>query len=95
VDHRNSGSPWTGLHCRQVELTGARPTAALGSRLMAKGKGGGVEHEGLDGPLTRGRAAVRRPDDDGEDVAVEALGACGAWAQREESKSRERCGGER
>jgi hypothetical protein len=28
VDHRGSGPPWTGLHCRPEELIGARPTGA-------------------------------------------------------------------
>jgi hypothetical protein len=28
VDHRDSGPPWTGGHCRSLELTGARPPAA-------------------------------------------------------------------
>jgi hypothetical protein len=27
VDHRDSGPPWTGDHCRSRELTGARPPA--------------------------------------------------------------------
>ncbi len=28
MDHRNSGPPWTGGHCRSQELAGARPPAA-------------------------------------------------------------------
>jgi hypothetical protein len=28
VDHRDSGPPWTGGHCRSRELAGARPPAA-------------------------------------------------------------------
>jgi hypothetical protein len=29
VDHRGSGPPWTGLHCRSEELIEAQPTGAL------------------------------------------------------------------
>jgi hypothetical protein len=44
--------------------------------------------------LTGARVAVWRPGDGGEEMVDEALDTCGAWACREEKKSRERCGGE-
>jgi hypothetical protein len=44
VDHRNSGPPWTGGHCRSRELVGARPPAAPVSkssdRRAGEGEGG-------------------------------------------------------
>jgi hypothetical protein len=45
--------------------------------------------------LTRARAAVWRPGDDGEEAAVEVLDAGSTWAWREEKESRERCHGGR
>jgi hypothetical protein len=44
--------------------------------------------------LTRARAAVWRPVNDGEEITEEELGAGGAWARRGEKESRESCGGE-
>jgi hypothetical protein len=40
---------------------------------MAKGRGGGVEHGELDGPLIRAQAAARRP---GDRVGWQWLNAC-------------------
>jgi hypothetical protein len=43
VDHRDSGPPWTGGHCRSRELTGAPPPAAPASESSDRGVG---EREG-------------------------------------------------
>jgi hypothetical protein len=46
VDHRDSGPPWTGGHCRSRELVGARPLAApvpeSSDRRAGEGEGGPV-----------------------------------------------------
>jgi hypothetical protein len=51
VDHRDSGPPWTGGHCRSRELTGARPLAASvpesSDRRAGEGKGGPANLAGL------------------------------------------------
>jgi hypothetical protein len=75
------------------DLTGARPNGGSGARWLADD--GTIEREkhgeSVSG-LTRAWVAAWRPSDSGEEVAVEALGAGGAWAWREENESRERCG---
>jgi hypothetical protein len=41
VDHRDSGPPWNGSHCRSRELAGARPLAALVLESSDRGAGEG------------------------------------------------------
>jgi hypothetical protein len=41
VDHRDSGPPWTGGHCRSRELAGARPPAAPVPESSDRGAGEG------------------------------------------------------
>jgi hypothetical protein len=53
------------------------------------------EHRESVSGLTGPRAAMWWPSDGGEEVAVEALGAGGAWARREEEWDGERGGGGR
>jgi hypothetical protein len=72
----------------QRQLIGAWPHdcfRALGQR--PRGRGGKTEHRGPDGPLTGGRAAVRRPDDGGKVAAWRKLGGGGARARRGEEES--------
>jgi hypothetical protein len=90
-----TGPQWTG-HGRAKGLTGAHPSNRSEARWLI---GGGATERGVYGEsisgLTGAWVATWRPGDGGEEVAVEALGASGAWAWREEKKSGERCGGER
>jgi hypothetical protein len=77
-------------------LAGAQLSGRSRARWLT---GGGAIERGVHGEsisnLTGARVAAWRPGDGGEEVAVEVLGAGGAWAQREEMNSRERCAGER
>jgi hypothetical protein len=88
--HRGLQSGW------RQGLTGARPNGHSGARwftddgAMEKGARG----ETVSG-LTGARAAVWRPNDVSEEVAVVALGVVGAWAREEEKESGRRCGGGR
>jgi hypothetical protein len=54
-----------------------------------------MEHRGPDQPLTRGRAAVRWPDDGGKVAAGRKLGGGGAQARRGEEESGDGCDGDR
>jgi hypothetical protein len=69
-------------------LTGARPSGPSGAQWVT---GGGATEGGVHGVSTSGltgaRAAMWRLVDDGEEMAVEVLGAGGAWAQREKKES--------
>jgi hypothetical protein len=56
VDHRGSGPPWTGLHCRPEELIGARPPTTPVPESSDQGAGG---EEGRAGELNGGVAAAR------------------------------------
>jgi hypothetical protein len=47
VDHRSLCPRWTSLHCRWVELTGARPMAALGLQVDGQGAEEGVWSTGV------------------------------------------------
>jgi hypothetical protein len=56
VDHRGSGPPWTGLHCRPEELIGALPLGTPVPESSDQGAGG---EEGRAGELN-GRVAAAR-----------------------------------
>jgi hypothetical protein len=75
-------------------IGGAWPSGhSVARRLAGDGTTGrGVHGESISG-LTEARAAMWRTSDGGEEAAVAALGAGGAWTRREEKESGERCGG--
>jgi hypothetical protein len=55
VDHRDSGPPWTGLHCQPEELTRALPTGAPVHESSPRPLG---KHEGLVGFQSRASPEV-------------------------------------
>jgi hypothetical protein len=77
-------------------LARARPSSRSGAWQPT---GGGTTERGVHGEsisgLTGAPVVVWRPANGGEEMVEEALGASGAWVQREEKQSGERCGGER
>jgi hypothetical protein len=80
-----------------LSVEGAHWSSAYGHsgarRLTGDGATEREEHEESISDLTGARAVAWRPGNGGEEVAVEALGAGGAWAWREEKEDGERCGG--
>ncbi len=47
MDHRDSGPPWTGGHCRSRELAGARPPTAPGLGITGEEAGEVEEATGI------------------------------------------------
>jgi hypothetical protein len=84
-----AGPWWTGPWPAEGDSLELGLAAALGH------DGSLVVHGESISDLTGARVVAWRPGDGGDEVAVEVLGAGGAWAQREEMNSRERCAGER
>jgi hypothetical protein len=88
VDHRDSGSPWTGLRRRPEELIGALPMGTLvqesSPRLLGK-------NEELVGVWSRASPEVEEQRG-GRATAVTVLGESAAQAWREEKRSGESCG---